>query len=310
MITNTNTFEPFIDAAEGCCYDDNTIETQLRHRKETIMAQMMEAPKRRSELRLKLGRCYYGLQRRLLWLRMHRSFARDRNTEPLPCRYFSHQTILLRKLKDVDMWMQENKIVNLTLAAQRLNGILLRPGEVFSYWKLIGNPTRRRGYVEGMILKNGTFGPGVGGGLCQMSNLIFWMAIHTPLTVVERHRHGYDVFPDANRTQPFGSGATCFYPHGDLMIRNDTEDTYQLLVHVGPEYLEGEWRVSRAPEYRFEIVERNHEMRGEYWGGFSRHNELYQQQFDLEGNLLAERLIVHNSAIMMYSPFLEQSDQA
>ena len=274
------------------------------------MAQMIQEPKRRSALRLKLGRCYYGLRRRLLWLKMHRSFARRRSTEPLPCRYFSHQTILLRKLKDVDMWMQENKIVNLTLAAQRLNGILLRPGEVFSYWKLIGKPTRRRGYVEGMILKNGTFGPGVGGRLCQMSNLIFWMAIHTPLTVVERHRHGYDVFPDANRTQPFGSGATCFYPHGDLMIRNDTEDTYQLLVHVGPEYLEGEWRVSRTPEYRFEIVERNHEMRGEYWGGFSRHNELYQQQYDPEGNLLSERLIVRNSAIMMYSPFLEQSDQA
>lgn len=45
----------------------------------------------------------------------------------------------------------------------------------------------------------------------------------TPLTVVERYRHSHDVFPDANRTQPSGSGATCAYPHRDLMIRNDTE---------------------------------------------------------------------------------------
>lgn len=44
------------------------------------------------------------------------------------------------------------------------------------------------------------------------------MALHTPLTVTERHRHGYDVFPDAERTIPFGSGATCFYNYGDLMI--------------------------------------------------------------------------------------------
>ena len=58
-----------------------------------------------------------------------------------------------------------------------------------------------------MLLKNGTVQYGCGGGLCQLSNLIFWMTLHTPLEVKERHRHGYDVFPDSNRTQPFGSGA-------------------------------------------------------------------------------------------------------
>ena len=90
------------------------------------------------------------------------------------------------------------------------------------------------------------------------------------------------------------------------MIRNDTPDTYQLIVRVGEEYLNGEWRVSSAPQYRYEIVEKNHEMRSEYWGGFSRHNELYQQKFDLNGELTAEKLVVKNSAIMMYSPFLKE----
>ena len=72
----------------------------------------------------------------------------------------------------------------------------------------------------GMVLHNGGFKPGVGGGLCQLSNLIYWMTLHTPLTVVERWRHSYDVFPDAERTQPFGSGATVAYNHIDLQIRN------------------------------------------------------------------------------------------
>lgn len=48
------------------------------------------------------------------------------------------------------MDLQRNKIVNLRLAAARLDGILLRPGETFSYWKLIGKPTRRKGYLDGM----------------------------------------------------------------------------------------------------------------------------------------------------------------
>lgn len=165
---------------------------------------------------------------------------------------------------------------------------------------------RLKGYVDGMVLRNGTFCAGVGGGLCQLSNLIFWMTLHTPLTVIERHRHGYDVFPDADRTQPFGSGATCFYPHGDLMIRNDTQEDYQLFVSVGEEYLVGEWRTSAPPEYLYRVVERNHEMKGQYWGGYTRHNELYRQVFDLEGRLVEESLLVKNAAIMMYAPFLTE----
>ena len=265
----------------------------------------IEKPIKRSDLRLALGTLYYGTLRKILWMKKHKIFAAEYQAKHLPFSYFTHKTILLRKLKDIDIWVQQNKIINLKIAVKKLNGILLHPGEIFSYWKLIGKPTKRKGYVDGMILKNGTFHTGTGGGLCQLSNLIFWMAIHTPLTVIERHRHGYDVFPDSNRTQPFGSGATCFYPHGDLMIQNNTQDTYQLLLSVGREYLEGEWRVSSAPQYKFLIVEKNHEMKGEYWGGYSRHNELYQQKFDLNGNMLEEQLIVKNSAIMMYSPLLE-----
>lgn len=262
-------------------------------------------PVKRSALRNKLGLIYYSFLRYILWITMSSQFANIKQADPLPYIYFMHKTPLLRKLKDVDMWMQHNKIINLKLAVAKLNGILLPPGKVFSYWKLIGRPSKRKGYVDGMILKSGTFRAGTGGGLCQLSNLIFWMTIHTPLTVTERHRHSYDVFPDSNRTQPFGSGATCFYPHGDLMIRNNTQDTYQLLVWVDDEYLHGQWKASSKPKYRYEIVERNHEMRSEFWGGYSRHNELYQQQFDLENNLLNEQLVVQNSAIMMYEPFID-----
>ena len=265
----------------------------------------VKKPIKRSAFRITLGTMYYGMQRYMLWAKMNSQFAKTKSTELLPFKYFDHKTILLRKLKDVDMWMQYNKITNLKLATKKLDGIILRPGEVFSYWNLIGNPTAIKGYKKGMILRNGTFAAGTGGGLCQLSNLIFWMTIHTPLTVIERHRHGYDVFPDSNRTQPFASGATCSYPHVDLMIRNDTDSTYQLKVTVGEKHLEGEWRVSDEPQYRFEVVERNHEMKAQYWGGYTRHNEIYQLVYDLDGNLLDDRLLIKNAAIMMYSPFLE-----
>lgn len=94
----------------------------------------------------------------------------------------------MRQLRGEDLELQHNKITNLRLAVDRLDGIVLAPGETFSYWKLIGKPSRRKGYLEGMVLFLGQIGSDVGGGLCQLSNLIFWMTLHTPLTVVERYR--------------------------------------------------------------------------------------------------------------------------
>lgn len=269
----------------------------------------IQKPANRSVIRAKCGRAYYSFMRHLAWLKLNAQFAKT-FSEPLPCLMFDHKTLLLRKLKDVDMQYQYNKIINLKIAAEKLNGIVIHPGEIFSYWKLIGKPTRAKGYVDGMVLKGGTFGPGTGGGLCQMSNLIYWMALHTPLTVIERHRHGYDVFPDSNRTQPFGSGATCCYPHMDLMIRNDTGHEYQLLVQVGEDYLEGQWRSTAQPTVRYEIAEKHQLIQSEYWGGYSRHNALYRKTLTLKGDLINEEFIAANSALMMYAPLLAEGDNS
>ena len=156
-----------------------------------------------------------------------------------------------------------------------------------------------------MVLFLGRIGGDIGGGLCQLSNLIFWMTLHTPLTVVERYRHSHDVFPDANRTQPFGSGATCAYPHRDLMIRNDTEYDFQLCLHVGETRLEGEWRAVRPAILHYEIVEKNHRMDRGPWGGYVRHNELYRRVWN-QNEYLGEEFLTANDAIMMYEPLLPE----
>lgn len=263
-------------------------------------------PLQRSRLRLALGKRYYTIRRYLLWYSGKYRFAGRQQTARLPYLYFAHRSPLLRQLRNVDMQYQYNKIINLRLATARLDGMILRPGETLSYWKAIGKPTAKKGYVAGMVLFCGTFGPGIGGGLCQLSNLLYWMTLHTPLTVVERYRHSFDVFPDANRVLPFGSGATCVYPYRDLMIRNDTSYDWQLRVGVGQEYLEGEWLAAAEPFYRYEVVERNHRMSSEYWGGFSRHNELYRLRYDSDGILVDEEYITENHALMMYTPFLPE----
>lgn len=206
------------------------------------------------------------------------------------------------------MWLQHNKVKNLKIATPRINGIVLKPGETFSFWRLIGKPARRKGYVKGMVLYNGSFYPEVGGGLCQLSNLIYWMTLHTPLTVVERWRHNYDVFPDANRTQPFGSGATVAYNYIDLQIRNDTNAKFQLLVRVGDTHLHGEWRSEKPVEMRYEVYESDHQITHEWWGGYVRHNVLRRKTFDIDNNCISDEPVAENHAIMMYEPMLADNN--
>ena len=269
------------------------------------MVKPTKKPQTRSALRLFFGTKYYTFLRYFKWWFGGYRFAKI-SEPPLTHEICAHKTPMLRKLKDVEMYLQHNKVTNLKIAAAKIDGLTLRPGETFSYWKAIGKPTKRKGYLDGMILKNGGFAPGTGGGLCQLSNLIYWMTIHTPLTVTERHRHAYDVFPDSNRSQPFGSGATCFYNYGDLMIRNDTSDTYQLKIELVQEDLTGKWMSNARAEVRYEVYEKEHLMRPEYWGGYTRHNLIYRKKYDLSGNLIDDEYVVDNHATMMYAPFFEK----
>ncbi len=263
-------------------------------------------PVKRSALRMHAGITYYRWKRYAKWLLGRKTFATKREQKPLPYVVFRHKTPLFRALRNVDMWLQHNKITNLHIAANQLTGVVVQPGETFSYWYLIGKPTSRKGYKEGMILSHGNVTSGTGGGLCQLSNLIYWMTLHSPLTVTERYRHSYDVFPDTNRKQPFGSGATCFYNYMDLQIGNRTDCCYQLNVEVTNTHLVGEWRSDTPPMHTYEIYEREHWITPEYWGGYVRHNTIYRKVLNLDRVEVDDQFIAENHAIMMYEPFLAE----
>lgn len=271
---------------------------------QSAASDMMAPPVRRSAFRRRLGRWFYIQKRRLEWFWGNTRWAKQKSA-PLQALVFSHQTPLLRRLKNVEMYLQHNKVTNLRIAAAKINSLLIRPGETFSFWRAVGNPTAQRGFLEGLVLENGQIGKGIGGGLCQMGNLIYWMALHTPLTVTERWRHSYDVFPDEARVLPFGSGATLAYNYIDLQLRNDTAQTFQLNIWLTASDLHGEFRTNAPPDERFEVREREHLIRHEPWGGYSRHNRIVRQVFSVgDGTLLREEAVTENHALMMYQPFL------
>ena len=162
------------------------------------------------------------------------NFAKYRSNERLGYSIKRHQSLLKRKLGASNPILQENKAVNLTISSSQINGLTIKPGETFSFWKLVGETTLEKGYIEGMQLSQGEVRTGIGGGICQLANLLFWLALHSPLEIIERHHHSFDPFPDDRRVLPFGSGASVFYNYIDLRFKNDTNATVRkYLVIVG-----------------------------------------------------------------------------
>ena len=231
----------------------------------------------------------------------HENYADTQDTAPLPCIVAQYSSHLIKRGKGIDPVLQENKAVNIRLANEKLNGILIRPGETFSFWHLVGNATARRGFKEGLTISGGETKSGVGGGMCQMTNLIHWMILHTPLTIVEHHHHdGLDLFPDFNRQIPFGTGTSICYNYLDYRFRNDTEATYQLLVHVDGEYLRGELRSDRRQKLKYHIKS-EHEGFVREDGVVYRVGEIWRDAIDpVTGNLVERTLIRTNHARVMY----------
>ena len=166
--------------------------------------------------------------------------------------------ILLRELHGVDMQLQKNKVKNLTIASKKLDGIVIYPGEIFSFWNIVGNPTKKKGYIEGLTISSGNLKTGIGGGLCQMANLIHYLVLHTPLEVVELHHHTDALFPDVKRRVPFGTGTSIVYKNLDYRFKNNSKYPIQLRVWLDDTFLFGELRCEIDLDKTYRLVEEDH----------------------------------------------------
>ena len=247
---------------------------------------------------------YHRLGRHLRWRFDGRRYCRavDRDPTPLPYRIRKHQSLLIRRLGSTDLRLQHNKVENLRLVVAALDGVMLRPGDTFSFCRLVGRPSRRRGFKEGIELSFGVARPGIGGGICQSTNLLNWLALHSELTVRERHHHTCDPFPDEGRVLPWSSGAAVFYNYLDFQLANPTSDTFQIRLWLTESHLVGELRTDRSPTFRYHVYERNHRFLFD-GDAYFRSNEIWRRAVDRRTGL-SERheLISSNFGRVLYEP--------
>jgi vancomycin resistance protein YoaR len=114
------------------------------------------------------------------------------------------------------------RIHNVTLAASRVNGVLISPDEIFSFDKALGDVSQYTGYQQAYVIQNGKTVLGDGGGVCQVSTTFFRALLNAGLPITERHAHAYRVHYYEEGGYPLGLDATVYVPSVDLKFKNDT----------------------------------------------------------------------------------------
>lgn len=235
-------------------------------------------------------------------------FARKKQ-EALPNLVAEYSCGLIKRAPGVDLTLQENKAVNIRLACKKLHQTVVRPGETFSFCVTVGKCTKRKGFKEGRILLQNQLRPGMGGGLCNLGNMIHRMVLHSPMTVTEFHSHSDALAPDEGKRVVFSAGTSVYYNYLDYRFKNNTDQMVQILVWCDEDRLYGELRSERPYEHNYELVEEDHHFRKE-GEKYYRVSKIYRLLTDREsGAIVKKELVRNNHSEVMYDYSLIPQEQ-
>jgi len=120
---------------------------------------------------------------------------------------------------------ERNRSHNIRKAAESINGIVLLPGDEFSYNRVVGPRTLKEGFRRAPVIVKGELVPGDGGGVCQVSTTVYMAALQAGLQIVQRSHHAFPI-----HYAPPGLDATVVYGAIDLRFRNNTPSPIALVA--------------------------------------------------------------------------------
>lgn len=222
---------------------------------------------------------------------------------------YAESSGLIKRAPGVDPETQYNKMTNIEIASSKINHLIIHPGETFSFWTTVGHATKRRGFKEGRIIQGDRMVKGTGGGLCNLSNSINKLVLHSPLDITEFHKHSDALAPDEHGRVPLSAGTSVCFNSVDYRFQNNTDQDFQLLLRVENEQLFGELRSERPVPYRYEIVEEDHHFAKE-GEKYYRISKIYRNVIDKQsGEILRKELIWDNHSEVMFDYALIPKDQ-
>lgn len=230
----------------------------------------------------------------------HVDFATTQQTTPLPCLVYEHKLHMIRRAPGVNLQHQLNKADNIALAAKRMDGLVLHPGQTFSFWQRVGMVTRWKGYKEGRVIMQNRLTADIGGGLCNLSHALHLLVLHSPLEVTEFHSHSDALAPDEGPRVPFSAGTSICYNYLDFRFCNTTDQDVQLRVWCEGEELITQLRSRQPFPWRYEIVEEGHHFRREA-DAWYRVSKIYRNVIEAAtGRVVHKDLVLDNHSKVMF----------
>lgn len=188
----------------------------------------------------------------------------------LPYTICSSITQMINEQSGYDMIYQQNKVDNLKIISFTMNQIVIRPGEVFSFCYLLRGYKQYGKMKEGLVLVDGKIVPRKGGGICHLSNLLYFVFLLSPLTIMERHGHKKKTLPNPDQNSLAGVDATINQGWLDLKVRNDTKATYQVVIDFKDSFMRASILSDEEWFYEADILNENFEY-------IERDGKIYEQ---------------------------------
>ena len=238
-------------------------------------------------------------------------YAKERSDQRLDVMVSEVHNNMIKRGPGIDEKLQLNKADNIRLACSRINGLVIKPGETFSFWNRVGKTSKRNGFTEGRVIINGRLVAGVGGGLCNLANNLNLIVLHSPLTVTEVHYHSDALAPDpGGKRVPFSAGTSVNYNFVDYRFRNDTSQPVQLCTWCDGDDLFTELHTTEPFPETFRIVEEGHHFHQEPNGKYYRISKIYRETIDrVSGEVKKKELVWDNHSEVMFDYDLIPKEQ-
>ncbi|MFN5417810.1 MAG: VanW family protein [Flavobacteriia bacterium] len=143
---------------------------------------------------------------------------------------YNHEISIVQEIKKNHHF--ENKLVNIDLGIQSIQDVTIYPNQIFSFWKMVPKPSAKNNFQQSRNIIDGKLSEDIGGGLCQLSSIIYHCALISGLKITERHNHSVDLYEEKDRFTPLGSDATVVYGYKDLRFQNNFNFPIQIQLKI------------------------------------------------------------------------------
>lgn len=180
----------------------------------------------------------------------------------------------------------QNRIFNINRALEDFSGVLIKPGETFSFTETLGPVDESTGYREELVIRNNATELEYGGGICQVSTTFFRASVNAGLEIIARRNHSYPV----SYYTPVGFDAAVYSPKPDLLIKNNFSHNVLFVAFIDGDNLHFE--VYGTPDGR--MVDVTHPIITERRDDGGLRTEFTQTVKDKDGNILIDRTFKSN----------------